>query len=149
MVRRRPRRPGVLSAGRAAGADLHRGGVPGFAGRETALHGSAEFDGGAAAGAAPNSGNGRSDGTRPSGFLRRQSSLAGCVLYRTPGADHSHYRSQRGGQDHFGPVLVRLDEGAGRDDPVGRKPLGPKRKTAWNFFSLINNFFTILTIPTH
>ena len=101
---------------------------PGFAGREKALHGSAEFDGGAAAGAAPNSGNGRSDGTRPSGFLRRQSSLAGCVLYRATGADHSHYRSQRGGQDHFGPVPVRFDERAGRDDPVGGSLLGRKER---------------------
>ena len=51
----------------------------------------------------------------------------------TPGTDHSHYRSQRGGQDHFGPMPVRFDERAGRDDPLGRKAPGPKGTTAKGF----------------
>ena len=52
--------------GRAAEADLRRCGVLGFAGREAALHGPAEFERGAAARAAPVIGSGRPDGTRPS-----------------------------------------------------------------------------------
>ncbi len=78
----------------------------------------------------PVSGSERPDGTRPSGFLRRQGSLAGCVLYRATGADYRHYRSQRGGQDHLGPVSVRFDEGTKRYDSLGRKASGPNGKKA-------------------
>ena len=53
----------------------------------TSCDADAEFDGGTAAGAAPVIGNGWPDGTRPSGLLRRQNSLGGCVLYRTPGTE--------------------------------------------------------------
>ena len=87
----------------------------------------------------PSIGNGRPDGTRPSGFLRRQGSLAGCVLYRATGADHSHYRSQRGGQDHFGPVPVRFDERAGRDDPVGREASWAERNGGRRAFLIMQD----------